>query len=91
MNDMTDEQRSKKALADLHNKIEILFAAEIKRAHDKLDHLAESGSGIVEDHRNEGLNYITAHRFMEAYKQDSQSSKHSRAEMKIIKNYRILM
>jgi hypothetical protein len=89
MNTLTKAQERKIRL-DLQKKIRSLYAQEQKAALEKLDSLIASGSGVLQDHHSNGLNYLTAHLFREAMKL-IPGWEYSKAEKKLAKNYHLMM
>jgi len=64
------EQEHDEALADLRQKIKTLTADLEAMAMARLDKLDKAGTGIVQDHAENGCNYRTPRNFMAAFGKD---------------------
>ncbi len=64
--EMSDEEVSK----DLENKVREMLTGIVEDAIGKLKKLEKSGCGILDDHRDQNCNYLTARAFLEAWAQD---------------------
>lgn len=80
---------------DLEKKVRELMRRAERVAIGKVKTLAIAGSGILEEHEANNLNYKAAMEFMAAFademKNQHLSSKVSRDEMARIRNYYVLM
>ena len=61
---------NEEAKTDLWNKVNELMIDAHREAMDKLETLILSGSGIVDDHANNGNNWITPREYVIAFARD---------------------